>query len=330
MNDVTVCVTELEYYKGRSVFDRATEQGVHCVCAPAEESGLAKEIVATNARHVIVGVDRYVGPLYEALPQGGVIARFGVGHDGIDKEKAAAKGLLCTNTPGVLDDSVAEHTIALMLSVARNIAAHDAELVAGKWLPRTGMELRDRTLAVIGCGPIGRRVTSIASSGFGMRVVGCEIAPVDAVELRDRYGFASLTPTFEEAVADADFVSLHLPAVPATRHFIDAPRLETIPAQVWLVNTARGMLVDESALYEALAANMLAGAALDVFEKEPYEPVYPERDLRLLPNTILTPHIGSSTTQACVRMAERALTNIALAETGDISHMDTVSAAKTD
>lgn len=317
-----IAVTQLEYHKGRQVFEAAAARGLECICAPEGEAELAEFIVREGARHAIVGVARYQGALYRALSKGGVIARFGVGHDGVDKALATTAGLLCTNTPGVLDDSVAELAIALILAAARSIPAVAQSARAGSWSPTLGCELQGKTLTVIGAGAIGSRVARMAAFGFGMRVIGCETRSADLAEMKARFGFDRLVSDFAEAVRDADYVSLHIPSTPATRHFVNAARLACIPARAWLINTARGAVVDEIALFDALRRGDLAGAALDVFETEPYVPVEASRDLRTLPNVIITPHIGSSTHEACLRMAERALQNIVLAERGELNRCD--------
>jgi phosphoglycerate dehydrogenase-like enzyme len=318
----TIVVTELEFAKGESVFRQAAEQGWSCVSAPAEERALAEAIRRHGAVAAIVGVDAYTGPLYEALPLGGVIARFGVGHDGIDKALATRKGLLCTNTPGVLDDSVAEYAVALMLAAARQVAVAGAACARGEWTPGIGFELRGKTLALIGCGGIGCRVARLASRGFGMRVIGCKAHPGNGAGLCSEFGFERVTGEWMEAVGEADFVSLHIPATPATRRYVNAGRLEAIPARAWLINTARGAVVDEIDLYDSLASGRLAGAALDVFEREPYAPADPARDLRTLPSVLMTPHIGSSTREACRRVAECCLRNISLAAAGRKAGLD--------
>lgn len=305
-----IAVTELEYRKAQAVFEEACADGLVCFPAPAAEAELAAFVREHAIRNVIIGVEPYRGALYEALPPGGVIARFGVGMDGVDQAKATAYGLVCTNTPGVLDDSVAEFALGLMLSAARHIPVTSAGVEAGLWKPRVGCELRNRTLAVIGCGAIGRRVARCAAFGFGMRVIGCDSAPVDATALCTEWGFARIVAEFAEAVATADFVSLHIPSIPATHHFMNADRLAMLPRQAILVNTARGAVVDETALYDAVATGHLAGAALDVFDREPYVPVSPAKDLRTQSGILMTPHIGSSTAEACARMATAALCNI--------------------
>ena len=316
-----VLVTESEYRKGEASFLAAT--ALECVRAPEAEDDLAPAIRAARASYVIVGPRTYSGALYDALPTGGVIARFGVGHDGIDRRKASAAGLLCTNTPGVLNQSVAEHTMLLVAAAARMLCAASASLARRAWEPAIGTELQGKTLAIVGCGGIGRAVARIAAVGYGMRVAGCTrpgAAPPDAVEY-----FDEMTNDFALAVRRADFVSLHLSADRGNLRWIDRERLASLTERCWLINTARGSLVDEAALFDALAGRRLAGAALDVFTREPYEPVEGGGDLRSLPNVILTPHVGSNTVDANRRMAERALRNIALAEAGAFAQMDLVN-----
>ncbi len=319
---VRVAVTELEFRKAEALFTGAAGEGCDCVSVPAHEAALAAAIRSGSIRHVVVGVERYEGPLYQALSKGGVIARFGVGHDGVDKAQATTRGLLCTNTPGALDDSVAEHTINLLFAAARQTVSQAAGLRAGEWAPRMGAELKGKTLAVIGCGAIGRRVGQMAAHGLGMTVVGCEVVDLDMKRMQQEFGFSTVVKDFAAAVKGADFVSLHIPSLPATRHFLNRERLGLLPARCWIVNTARGALVDEAALFDGLAGGRPGGAALDVFEREPYVPAAPGKDLRTLANVIMTPHISSSTREACTRMASRALRNIRLAEAGEYGQMD--------
>lgn len=318
-------VTSAEYAKAEHVFRAAEADGFQCVPAEADEGELAAAVSAHGAAGAVIGVLPYRDALYAALPRGAVLARFGVGHDGVDKARATAAGVLCTNTPGVLTDSVAEHTLGLILAAARRLPENIRSASAETWAPEVGHELRGKTLAVIGVGAIGRRVAEIASFGFRMRVVGCEVAPVDVDEARRRHGFEAITTDFAGAVAEADFVSLHVPGADATRGFIDAARLAQMPASAWLINTSRGTVVDEVALFQSLRSGRLAGAALDVFEHEPYAPAAPGADLGGLGNVIRTPHVGSSTHEACERMARRALHNIRLAEDGRYAEMDLVN-----
>lgn len=317
MSDVPVLVTEAEYHRGERAFVDAP--GVACTIAPSDEDALADAIRRTGVRHVIVGHQRYVGPLYAALPRGGLIARFGVGHDGVDKQKATAAGLLCTNAPGVLDRPVAEFTMLLLGAAARQLHTMGAAMRDGQWAPITGVGLAGRTLAIVGIGAIGRVLARIATFGFGMRVVGCtrpgkSLPPIEGVE--------TITDDYDAAVRDADFVCVLVPSSAETRHYISAARLAAIPRHAWFVNTARGAVVDEAALYDALASGRLAGAAIDVFDREPYVPVDDAHDLRTLPNVLLTPHVGSAVPEANLAMATRALQNVRLAAEGRFGEMD--------
>jgi phosphoglycerate dehydrogenase-like enzyme len=314
---IPVLVTETEYRRAETVFRSAS--GFTCIVAPAEEEALAAAVSAAGVRHAIVGGRPYVGPLYDALPRGGVLARFGVGHDGIDKARATRAGLLCTNTPGVLDQSVAETSMLLIAAAARHLVPMASDLRQGRWSPVTGIELAGKTLAIIGIGRIGQALARIAARGYGMRVIGCgrpgkTMTPLPDVDM--------VTNDFHEAVRDADFVCLLMPSTPDTRRYISTERLAVMPSRAWLVNVARGAVVDEVALYDALAAGRIAGAALDVFEHEPYVPVDPSRDLRRLPNVLLVPHVGSSTTEANRGMATRALQNVRLGHAGRYDAMD--------
>jgi phosphoglycerate dehydrogenase-like enzyme len=313
-----VLVTESEYRKAEACFSSAPD--LECRRAPDPEVDLASAIREARAAYVVVGPRPYTGALYDALPRGGLIARFGVGHDNIDKGKATGAGLLCTNTPGVLDRSVAEHTMLLVAAAARPLLSMSASMTRHLWEPAPGAELQGTTLAIVGCGGIGRSVARIAAVGYGMRVVGCSrpgVAPPEALE-----HFAAITNDFAIAVRQADFVSLHLSASRENVHFINRERLAHLSERTWLINTARGSIVDERALFAALTERRLAGAALDVFEREPYAPAEGGGDLRSLPNVILTPHVGSNTVAANRRMAERALQNIVHAEARAFARMD--------
>ncbi len=312
---IKVLITDLEYNKSKHIFQKAS--GFECIAAPSEESQLAKAIRDEQAEYVIVGINKYTKELYEAIPAGGVIARFGVGHDGIDKVQAKAKGIYCTNTPGVLDDSVAECAIGMILTAARHLAVCAADNKNGIWKNRVGIELAGKTLAIIGCGSIGRKVAKIAKLGFGMKVVGYDIVKGANME-----NFDDFYPDFAEAVKNADFITIHIPNIPATQNFINSERLSMMKKGGWLINTARGGVVDEDALFDAVKNNLIGGAALDVFKNEPYIPQM--KDLRTLENVIMTPHIGSSTLEACERMALSSLKNIASADAGKITEMNII------
>ena len=177
----TILVTQLEYAKGEQIF--RTASGLRVEAAPSEEQPLADAVLAARARAVIVGVHPYTGPLYKALAataagRGAIIARFGVGHDSVDKRLAADHGITVTNTPGVLDQSVAEHALWLMGNLARRVSQSEASLRSGRFQGAAGIELGGKTLGILGCGAIGRRVARIAHFGLGMQ--GWTAAPTIA------------------------------------------------------------------------------------------------------------------------------------------------------
>ncbi len=317
-----VLVTESEYRKGEDVFSSAA--GVELEPVAAEEAALAAAVRTRRCRAVIVGVQPYRRELYEALAsvagQGpALIARFGVGHDSIDKQQALVHGIWVTNTPGVLDQSVAEHTVWLMGALARHLPSSDAAFRAGTFRGATGIELGGKLLGIVGCGGIGRRVAAIAHFGLGMRVLAADCRSDECLEqdlgmprseILEQWGLEGYTVDADRVFCEADVVSIHLPALPETRNYINAQRLEQMRHNALLINTARGSIVDEGALFDALEAGRIAGAALDVYQHEPYVPADPAKDLRRLANVVLTPHVGSNTREANQRMALASLTNV--------------------
>jgi D-3-phosphoglycerate dehydrogenase / 2-oxoglutarate reductase len=227
----------------------------------------------------------------EAAPNLKVIARAGVGVDNIDVDAATAHGVVVVNSPGGNTIAAAEHAMAMLLAMARKIPAADALLRLGKWSRRgfLGRQLYQKTLGVIGCGKIGAEVVRRAQ-GFGMEVLVTDpyINPGRAKALGVR-----VVPLYE-LLRSSDFVTLHAPRTTDTDHLIGKRELSLMKEGAGLVNCARGGLVDEAALREALRAGKLSAAALDVFEKEPEPPTH----LADLPNIILTPHLGASTEEA--------------------------------
>jgi phosphoglycerate dehydrogenase-like enzyme len=258
-----VLVTRPEYRRGEPVF--ASCPDLECVAAPEDEPGLIDAIQRTGSRRLIIGSGRYGERLYAVLPKGAVMARYGVGHDTVDKAKATEAGVLCTNTPDVLHQSVAELTMAMIGAAARHVVPVAAATAQGAWAPRQGLELHGKTLALIGCGAIGRAVARIAAAGFGMRVTGYVRPGSSSGDDLARDGnFDSVGSDFAVTVDNADFVSLHIPGHPENVHFIDRDRLQLLPARAWVINTARGAVVDEAALFDVLSQGGIAGAALDV------------------------------------------------------------------
>ena len=228
--------------------------------------------------------------LDEAGPQLRVVANYAVGYDNVDVDECSRRGVVASNTPGVLTEATAELTMALMLSLVRRVTEGDRLLRRREpwiWAPThlLGTGLRGRTLGVVGLGRIGSEVGRLAEA-FGMLVVYTDEAP------RDRVPWEYLS--FDELIARAHVVTLHCPLTPETRHLIDRDVLSAMRRDAFLVNSSRGPVIDEEALAGALITGELAGAALDVYEREP------EIAERLLEceNAVLAPHLGSATHEA--------------------------------
>jgi phosphoglycerate dehydrogenase-like enzyme len=213
-----------------------------------------------------------------------IVSRWGVGYDSIDVGAATELGIVIAYTPGLLNDAVADYTFALLLGLARRIAVVDATVRQGLWTPAWGSDIAGKTLGVVGCGRIGQAVARRAT-GFNMRVLGCDVAPSAQAE---QSGIRFVT--LEELLAESDFVSLHAALTPQTRGLIGEAQLRRMKRTGYLINAARGAMVDETALVRALHEGWIAGAALDTFACEPLSPTHP---LRNAPNLLLSPHQAS-------------------------------------
>jgi len=238
-----------------------------------------------------------------------IVANFGVGFDRIDLEAARRNGVVVTNTPGALTEDTADVAMMLLLAAARRASEGERQLRGGEWegwrpTHLLGTRVNGATLGIVGFGRIGGAVARRAHRGFGMRVLYVNPRPPDPRAVLDAR--ADEVTSLEELLAQSDFVSLHAPSRPDTRHMIDAARIARMRPGAILVNTARGDLVDESALADALERGHLAAAGLDVFEREPQ--VSPR--LLSLSNVVLLPHLGSATTASRVAMGERMLMNL--------------------
>ena len=222
-----------------------------------------------------------------------VVGRAGVGVDNVDVETATRRGIIVLNAPGGNTVSTAEHTFSLLLSVARKIPQADASMRGKSWDRKNfeGIELYDKTLSVIGMGRIGSELSRRAIA-FGMRVIAYDPYLSAA---RARTLQVELVDELDDLLASADFISLHTPLTEETHHIVDATRLEKTKRGVRVINCARGGLIDEDALAEALHSGQVGGAALDVFE---IEPLPSDSPLRTAPNLVLTPHLGASTAEA--------------------------------
>jgi len=256
--------------------------------------------------------DKFDGDVMDAAgPQLKIISNYAVGFDNIDLEAAKKRGVMVSNTPGVLSEAVAEHSVALMLAVARRIAESDKFVRAGKykgWAPMLflGSGFFGKTVGIIGLGRIGAKVAHIASQGFGAKVIYYDIRRNEDFEKEFPAGSIEFKPSIDEVLKGADFVSVHLPLTEETRHIINKEKLAMMKPTAYLVNTSRGPIIDETALAEALKNKIIKGAALDVFENEPKI----SKGLLKLDNVVLTPHTASATEEARSKMAEVAAQNI--------------------
>jgi D-3-phosphoglycerate dehydrogenase len=251
---------------------------------------------------VLAGTHPFTRRVFESAPRLRIVSRFGVGYDAIDVAAATDHGVWITTTPGTNELSVADHTIALLLGLARHLVPLANLTRAGQWERAIGIELSGAVLGLIGFGRIGRQV-AMRARACGMEVVVYDVAPDGAAGSALGVRFAPL----DEVLATADFVSLHAPATAGTRGLINARTLALMKPAAYLINTARGDLVDEPALAEALREGRLAGAGLDVFAQEPPDEANP---LLALPNVLATPHIAGITEQSAQRMARLAVENI--------------------
>jgi lactate dehydrogenase-like 2-hydroxyacid dehydrogenase len=238
-----------------------------------------------------------------------LVANFGVGFNNIDVEAAKARGISVSNTPDVLTDATADLAVTLLLMVARRTGEGERHLRGGHWTGwrpthMLGTHVTGKTLGLVGMGRIARAVAQRAHQGFGMKVIFHDPFPPPP-EVAAALG-AEPRASLEDVLREADFVSLHCPAMPETRHLMNRDRFAQMRPEAYLVNTARGDVVDEVALVEALQSKRIAGAALDVFEREPQV----TQALVGMENVVLLPHLGSATQETRVAMGMRAFENL--------------------
>lgn len=242
-----------------------------------------------------------------------VIANYAVGYNNIDTEAATKRRIVVTNTPGVLTDTVAEHTIALMMAISFKIVEADKFVRAGKykgWEPMLflGDDLQSKTLGIVGLGRIGFAVAQRAVNGMGMEVVYNDIKKNSQFEKKYKAKYLSKDKLFKKS----DFVSLHVPLLPQTTHLIGPKELKLMKKSSYLINTSRGPVINEKALLMALEKGDIKGAALDVFECEPK--LGCSKDIKdrfkKLDNTIFTPHIASASIDTRSKMSDMAAKNI--------------------
>ena len=249
----------------------------------------------------IAGLDRFDRAVIEAAGRLRVIARYGVGVDNVDLAAARERGIQVTNTPGANSDSVAELAVGLMLALARSIPRADRATKAGDWPRMHGLSISGKVVGLVGFGAIGRLVAA-KLSGFG-----CNLLAHDPYASSEAAALAGVRLVgLDELAASADFVSLHCPLTEQTRGLVNAAFIARMKPGAFLVNTARGDLVDEAALLEGLQSGKLRGAALDVYAQQPPDPGNP---LLALPQVIVTPHMGAHADSATNGMGWGALQN---------------------
>jgi len=275
------------------------------VCA---SEGLAAEIASADAL-ICMLIDRVDDALLARAPRLRIVSNVAVGYENIDIEAARRRGVLVTNTPDVLTESTADLTFGLLLAAARRIAEGDAAVRAdafpawGLDQPLLGLDVHGKTLGVVGMGRIGAAVARRGRLGFGMQILYSDRSGHETAE---RELEAERVP-LERLLAESDFVCLHVPLTDETRHLIDRAALDRMKPTAILVNAARGPVVDEAALVDALERGAIAGAGIDVYEDEPT--VHPGL-VALRERVVLTPHVGSATRDTRHAMAKLAVDNV--------------------
>ncbi len=249
----------------------------------------------------IAGLDEITEKVMAASPKLKVISRYGAGYDRVDVAAAKSHGIQVTNTPGVNAQAVGELAFGLILGAARKIPYLNKETRRGAWVRSTGMELKGKTLGILGLGAIGKVVAACAQ-GFGMKVLAYD--PYINESYCGSHGIEAVS--FQELMSRSNVVSLHLPLLDSTYHMLDAQAIGRLPEGAILVNASRGGIIDEDAAYEALKSGKLSGLGLDAFETEPPE----GSRLFEFDNVIATPHTGAHTKEATEHMAELSIRNL--------------------
>jgi len=301
-----VLITRVLPEPALEVVRQACEVQLDPLDQPLTPAALRQAVIGKQGVLCLV-TDRLDAQVLDAGTELKVVSNVAVGYDNIDVAAATQRGILVTNTPGVVTESTADLTWSLLCSLARRIAEGDRYIRAGKWrdwtlLLMAGSDIHGKTLGICGMGRIGQAVARRAT-GFNMRILYHNRQRLDtALE-------SELNATWVEKrtlLQQADFVSLHVPLSAATTHFIGVEELRLMRPAAYLINAARGPVVDEAALIQALQQGWIAGAALDVFEHEPHVP----QALQELENVVLVPHIGSASVATRTRMAVMAAENL--------------------
>ena len=286
----------------RPLTDAGHELRIHRFSGVPDEDAVIAAL--DGAAAAIVGVEPYTARVLDSCPSLKILSRTGVGYDAIDVDAATARGIVVATTPGTNHHSVAEAAVALLLAAMRRIAFADRQMRTTGWNPRPyGVELRGKTVGVVGTGLIGKEVVR-RLQGWGVTILLSDVVQDQAFAAEHGARYVER----DELLREADAITLHAPLLPATRHLIDDAALRTMKPTAYLVNTARGPLVDEAAVARALAEGRLAGAALDVFEVEPLPTDSP---LLKLDTITLTQHVAGVTRESMQAMTEMAVDSVA-------------------
>jgi phosphoglycerate dehydrogenase-like enzyme len=295
-------------------FDRLVDQGFALTHRPdLSGNGTEDELIEAldGAWAVVAGNERYTQRVLAEAPNLRVIARPGVGYDGVDVAAATDRGIAVFTTPGTNHESVADLTLGLILATLRRITLLDRTLRAGGWrVDGLARDLHGATVGILGLGLIGQAVVRRLTA-FECKIVAAE--PTPDLSFCARYGVR--LAEIDDILPEVDVLSIHVPLDQGTLHMINARRLATMRPTAILVNTARGAVLDEQALVRALETGVIGGAALDVFESEPLAPDHP---LRTFDNVVLTSHVGSHTTEAMTRMVEATIEGLEQAAGGAV------------
>lgn len=293
------------------VSDKISSKGVDLLKAEGYEVNEAWDIPKEDLPGIVGDYDAIVirsatkvkGDLLEAAKNLKVVGRAGIGLDNVDLKKCEERKIVVRNTPNATTDTVAELALAFMFALARKVVQGTTTLRKGEWAKKQlkGSELLGKTLGIVGCGRIGSALARKCTA-LGMKTIGCDVvhiseACVDQCEMPEVFG-------------QADFISLHLPLLPETKHIINKEAMDKMKDGVFIINCARGGTIDEKALYEAIKSGKVAGAALDVWEKEPIE-LEASKKLLELDQVIGSPHIGAQTAEgqerAGIQVAEAVI-----------------------
>lgn len=298
-----VLVTARAFWVSGQEAEAALEQaGCAVVRSPRAGPLPEDELIALlqGCQAVIASSDPYTARVFAACPDLKLVARCGVGTDSVDMAAAADAGVIATNTPGAMSEAVADYTFALMLGIARCLPEADALMRKGGWNEFRGTAVYDKTLGLVGVGRIGQAVAQRAK-GFRMRVLAYDPAlagkRVEGIEFVD----------LDTLLRESDFISAHAPATPETRGMFNAARFGQMKPTAFFINTARGALVNETDLLAALETGTIAGAALDVYSKEPLPAEHP---LRNAPRCLLTPHNAFNAVEATQEMSRQSAVSV--------------------